>query len=140
MATIDLAALTLGDVSVSGKGAKSCQFTAHGLQVLVHFEAMSIAFEPSAYNDPDATRVNMVFRPTAEVIDTLTQLDEWILQAVCKDPPKYFGKQRSSDQIRESYTPIVKTSEKYEPSFMPCHALHCMACIVIIIIYFYFMN
>ena len=37
MATIDLAALTLGDVSVSGKGAKSCQFTAHGLPVVAIF-------------------------------------------------------------------------------------------------------
>ena len=103
MATIDLAALTLGDVSVSGKGAKSCQFTSHGLPVVSNFEAMSIAFEPSAYNDPDASRVNMVFRPTADVIDVLTELDEWVLQAVCQNPTKYFGKQRPLDQICEPY-------------------------------------
>ena len=70
---------------------------------MANFEAMTIAFEPSAFNDPDATRVNIVFRPTSDVIDALTQLDEWIVQTVCKDNMKYFGKQRSLDQICEPY-------------------------------------
>ncbi len=106
MPAFDLTALQLGDIVTSGKGAKSAPFTSNGKPVVANFEAMQIAFEPSAFQDPDATRVNVVFRPTDEVIHALTELDEFVLTTVCKDPVRWFGKVRSETQIRESYSAI----------------------------------
>ena len=104
MPAFDLTALQIGDVVTSGKGAKSAPFTSNGKPVAANLEAMQIAFEPSAFQDPDATRVNIVFRPTDSVIHSLTELDEFILTTVCKDSVRWLGKARSETQIRESYT------------------------------------
>jgi len=110
MPGFDLSALTLGDVSVSGKGAKSCAFA--GPSLLATFLGR-VAFEPSAFGEAESTRVNLVIRPSDADVQALQQLDEWVLAAVQKDPVKYFGKQRSADQIAESYTPCTKYHEKY---------------------------
>ncbi len=99
MPAFDLTALQLGDVVTSGKGAKSAPFTSNGKPVVANFEAMQIAFEPSAFQDPDATRVNMVFRPTDEVIHALTELDEFVLKNGVQGPRQVVrqGTQRDSD-------------------------------------------
>ncbi len=115
MANFDLSALTLGDVSTSGKGAKSCPFYSGGSVAAATLEAMPVCYEPSAYGDETATRVNIVFRPPQGVLDAITALDEWIIKTATKDSVKFFGKQKSEEQIRESYQPLVKTSEKYPP-------------------------
>ena len=114
MTTFDLAALSLGDVSVSGKGAKSCLFYSQGsASASVTLEPMPVCYEPSAYGDDQATRVNIVFRPSAAVLEHMVELDELIIKLVTKDSIKFFGKVRSEDLVRESYQPLVKTSEKY---------------------------
>ena len=117
MPAFDLTTLQIGDVVTTGKGAKTAPFTSEGKPVFANLWPMQIRFEPSAFQDPDATRVNMVFRPPEEVIQHLQELDEFILQTVCKDPARWFGKARSETQIRESYNPIVKLHDKYLPSF-----------------------
>ena len=116
MTTFDLAALNLGDVSVSGKGAKNCPFYSQGAaSANVTLEPMPVCYEPSAYGDDQATRVNIVFRPGAAVLDHFEELDELIIKLVARDSLKFFGKVRSEDLVRESYQPLVKTSEKYPP-------------------------
>ncbi len=112
MANFDLSALTLGDVSVTGKGAKSCPFYSHGGIAAATPEAMPLCYEPSAYNDDQATRVNIVFRPPQTVLDSITELDQWIIQAATKDSVKFFGKQKSEEQIRESYQPLVRQNAR----------------------------
>ena len=108
MANFDLSALTLGDVSTSGKGAKSCPFYSGGSVAAATLEPMPVCYEPSAYGDEAAPRVNIVFRPPQGVLDSITALDEWIIQAAAKDSVKFFGKAKTEDQIRESYQPLVK--------------------------------
>ena len=116
MTTFDLAALNLGDVSVSGKGAKNCPFYSQGAaSANVTLEPMHVCYEPSAYGDDQATRVNIVFRPGAAVLEHFEELDELIIKLVTKDSLKFFGKVRSEDLVRESYQPLIKTSEKYPP-------------------------
>ncbi len=94
MVIVELTAITLGDVCVSGEGANSAPCTSNGQPVIANFEAAQIAFEPSAFNAPAAARINIIFRPTSDVIDTLAQLDEWIVASVVKDSVKYFGDPR----------------------------------------------
>jgi hypothetical protein len=110
MPAFDLSAVSLGDVSTSGKGAKSCPFV--GPSLLATFQGR-VAFEPSAFGDTESTRVNLVIRPSDEDVQALQQLDAWVLSTVQRDPVKYFGKQRSVEQIAESYTPSIKHHEKY---------------------------
>ena len=108
-------ALEIGSVTISGKGAKRAPFTVNGSPVVAKLDPMAVAFEPSAFKDREATRVNFVFHPSDAVVAELDKLDEWILQEVIKDPIRYFAKARSEAQIRESYSPIVKRHEKYMP-------------------------
>ena len=109
----DLSALTLGDVSVTGKGAKACPFFSHNQAAAATLDPMPVCYEPSAYGDAEATRVNIVFRPSQAILEAMEALDEWIIQAATKDSLKFFGKAKTEDQIRESYQPLVKTSDKY---------------------------
>ena len=93
MSTFDLAALSLGDVSVSGKGAKNCPFYSQGAaSANVTLEPMPVCYEPSAYGDDQATRVNIVFRPPCAVREHMEELDELIIKLVAKDSVKFFWK------------------------------------------------
>ena len=60
-ATIDLASLALGDVTTTGKGAKQIPLSTIGGEAVIWRpkDALTVLFEPSAYNQPDATRVNL---------------------------------------------------------------------------------
>ena len=60
-ATIDLASLALGDVATTGKGAKQIPLTTIGGEAVIWRpkDSLTLLFEPSAYNQPDATRVNL---------------------------------------------------------------------------------
>ena len=116
MAAFPLDALHLADIMVSGRGAKSCPFTANGKPVTQVFGPMRVAFEPSAYGDQDASRVNICWRiPDDATMDAFEGLDRWVLETVSKDPVKYFGKHKTADQIQDSYCSCVKRSEKYTP-------------------------
>jgi len=114
MWVFDTSSLLIKDVTSSGKGSKGADISLRdGSPAVVTLEGLQVAFEPSMFNDPQATRVNIVWRPNERVEAHLTELDEWIISAVAANPGKYFGKARSEDSIREAYTPIVKLSDKY---------------------------
>ena len=109
--------LAIGECVISGKGAKSAPITSDGCPAVVTMEPMRVCFEPSAYGDAEASRVNIVWRPSDEAVEQLGELDEWVLQTVSKNALRFFGKAKSVDQLRETYSPIVKTSDKYPPNF-----------------------
>lgn len=78
-----------------------------------NFAPMQVCFEPSAYGDADASRVNIVFRPDEETIAWLEELDNWIVQAAAKESLRFFGKAKTAEQLTETYQPIVKRSARY---------------------------
>ena len=115
MAAFDLNA-TLGDVTVTGRGAKQVSVCCPDSQIAVWtLGAMPVAYEPSAFQDPNATRVNMVFRPTPEILSFMDALDNWVLEQVAANSERIFGKPRSDAQLRDMYQPMVKRSEKFPP-------------------------
>ena len=118
MATPDVSTLTLQDVVISGKGSKTASIQCGRKEAVLTIQA-PVAFEPSAYGDSEKTaaRVNLVLRPCEQDVEWLSELDEWVISTVAKDATKYFGKQRSAEQIRESYTPSIRDSEKYSATF-----------------------
>ena len=77
MSLFDATSLKIEDPVLSGKGVKSLPFSIDGKAVPgAVFPEMEVAFEPTGYNDPEASRVNLVFKPSADVIAQMTQLDE----------------------------------------------------------------
>jgi hypothetical protein len=117
---IDLAALALGDVCTSGKGAKSVPFWYPKREVPVFQppEPLAVLYEPSGFNDATAERVNLVMRPTPELLGQLEALDNQIVAMLALDSVKYFAKPMTEAEVRERYSPLVKTSDKgYLPTF-----------------------
>ncbi len=77
-ANIDLASLALGDVVTTGKGARQIPLTSISGEAVIWRpkDALTVLFEPSAYNQPDATRVNLCLSVTPSVAASLADLDE----------------------------------------------------------------
>ena len=72
MTTLDF---KLGDLTISSKGARAIPVSTKSGQPLIwmHNEALTVCYQPSAYNDPDATRVNLfghdtILSRTAEIL------------------------------------------------------------------------
>ena len=113
MSLFDTTSLKIEDPIVTGKGAKTSGFSIDGKPVPgALFPGMEVCFEPTAYNDSEATRVNLVFKPTADVVVQMSTLDEWIIKQAASDSVRLFGKTRSEEVLRDAYQAIVKTSDK----------------------------
>ena len=117
MSAFDLSQVSLGAVAVSSKGAKSLAFNSPGTPIAATLDPVEVCFEPSSYGDDGtATRVNIVFRPSQEAAADLEQLDLWLLRTAVDNSLAWFGKQKTAEQLEESYTPILKVT-KYGPQF-----------------------
>ena len=92
-------------------------FNSPGTPIAATLDSVEVCFEPSSYGDDGtATRVNIVFRPSEAIAADLEQLDAWLLRTAAENSLAWFGKQKSVDQLGESYTPILKQT-KYGPQF-----------------------
>ena len=114
--TLSVECLSLGDVTTSGK-AKTAPFTVKNGPAEFTLPALEVAFEPSAYQDDDATRVNIVFKVNLVHEEELGQIDKWILDKVAEDPVKFFGKAKTLESLVETYTPCIKKTEKWGSQF-----------------------
>ena len=112
-ATIDLVSLALGDVVTSGKGAKQIPLsTISGEAVLWKpKDALTVLFEPSAYNQPDATRVNLCLSVTPSVAASLADLDEWCITTLAAQSSKLLGSQLSVEEVRNKFQPTLRVHE-----------------------------
>ena len=117
MAASLLTCLTIGGIQTY-KGSKSASVCfINGNPAIVNFPAMQVAFEPAHFSDPEASRVNIVWRPTQEVEEMLKNLDTWVLTQAKEHSVQWFGKQRSEESIHESYVPVLKSSDRYASTF-----------------------
>ena len=114
--TLSVEGLSLGDVTTSGK-AKTAPFSVNGGPAEFTMPSLRVAFEPSAYQDEEATRVNIVFKVSLVHEEELGAIDKWILDTVCADPVRFFGKAKTRESIVETYTPCIKQTEKYGSQF-----------------------
>ena len=76
-ANIDLKNLKLGDFIVSSKGAKSIPLTTHDGKPVIWqpSECLTPCFEPSAFNDPEASRGNLSLTPSDSIERHLKAVD-----------------------------------------------------------------
>ena len=114
MQTIDTDKLKFAPLITSAKGAKQLPILyATGENVVWQpKDFMEIAFEPSAYNDPEANRVSMCLTPSEDMCETINALDEWCINKLSSDPVGLIGVQMTPEQIRERFVSCLKTSEK----------------------------
>ena len=76
----DLAALTLSNPVAGAKGAKTATLSYQNKPIIWQPDAQTVAFEPTAYqNEVNATRVNLVMRASLQTVETLTELDEHMI-------------------------------------------------------------
>ena len=106
--------IKLGDLVTSSKGAKTIPITLFGN--IVDWQPIGEyvpCFEPSAFNDPEASRVNISLMTSTTVIETeLNQLDAHICALLTKDSQKYFGQILTEAQVKERMQPSVRISDK----------------------------
>jgi hypothetical protein len=98
--TLSVECLSLGDVTSPGK-AKTAPFSVNGGPAEFTLPALKVAFEPSAYQDDDATRVNIVFKVSLVNEEELGQIDKWILDTASADPVKFFGKAKTRESRQD---------------------------------------
>ena len=113
-ATIDVATLNFAALTVTAKGGKQLPaLYIDGSPVAFQPEALlEVPFEPSAFNDPEATRVTLCLIPTEDLCETIKELDAWVLESLIANPTNLLGLTLSAEQIRERYVSSIKVSEK----------------------------
>ena len=109
---IPLDSLTAGDVFVTGKGAKQIPLALDGEAVLWQpKEWLTMPWEPSAFNNPEATRLNLVFNATPATADSLRALDEWSVSTLTEHSERLLGQKLSKEEVAKRYQPSLKTHE-----------------------------
>ena len=109
----------IGDIVTSSRGAKSIPILTYDNQPFIWMPAdmQNVVYEPCAYNDDNANRVDVCFAVTEALETQLTIYDGVILKALTKDSMKYFGQSLTETQIKERVQPSIKTSEKGYSNF-----------------------
>ena len=112
-AIIDLASLALGELQTTGKGAKQIPLSTIGGEAIIWRpkDALTVLFEPSAYNQPDATRVNLCLSVTPAVVSSLQDFDEWCVNTLAAESPRLLGSVLSAEEVRNRFQPTLRTHE-----------------------------
>ena len=112
-ATIDFATLALGDIVSTSKGAKQIPLTSTGGEAIVWKpkDALTVLFEPSAYNQPDATRVNLCLSVTPSVAASLADLDEFCVNTLAAESSRLLGTQLSVQEARNRFQSTLRIHE-----------------------------
>ena len=74
-------------------------------------DTLTVLFEPSAYNQPDATRVNLCLSVTPSIAASLTELDEWFVNTLAAESSRLLGSQLSVEEVRKRFQPTLRTHE-----------------------------
>ena len=113
MSSIDVSAMELGSLQVSAKGAKQVPiFDQNDKSIFLQLGPLSTLFEPSAFGDPAATRVNLVLSSNELVEAELQKLDSRVVELLAADSTKYFGTALSEAQVLKRMQPSIRVSDK----------------------------
>ena len=109
---IPLDNLQVGETFLTGKGAKQIPLTIDGEPVVWQpKEYLSIPWEPAAFGNPEATRVNLTFNATPATAESLRAFDEFSIAILAERSEKLFGHKVSLEDMRKRYQPTMKTHE-----------------------------
>ena len=74
-------------------------------------DGLTVLFEPSAYNQPDATRVNLCLSVTPAVVSSLQAFDDWCVTTLAAQSSRLLGSQLSVEEVRNRYQPTLRVHE-----------------------------
>ena len=77
--TFDISDITVGAPVVSAKGAKTIPLSYNGNPITWLPDTQIVAYQPSAFQNEEATRVNLVMRASPSAIEALSALDEYMM-------------------------------------------------------------
>ena len=88
MSTLDISTLAFAALYQTPKGAKRLPaLFKNGDPVAWQTDDfMEIPFEPSAFGDPEASRVILCFSPSPELCKTIQELDAWCIDTLIANP------------------------------------------------------
>ena len=116
--TFDISDITVGAPVVSAKGAKTVPLSYNGNPITWLPDTQIVAYQPSAFQNEEATRVNLVMRASPSAIEALSSLDEYMIDVGVSQSERFFGKVLTRDEVIMRYNPCLKKSDKgYEPTF-----------------------
>lgn len=114
MSTLDVYGFSLADPVTTGKGAKFVPVKAHPAWTP---GPLKILFEPGNFAGALGDRVNMVFAASPEIASQLRALDSYVKVHLERTSERVIGKKLSEADVNYRYKPLLKPSDKYEPSF-----------------------
>ena len=119
MSTIpQLNKLTLGPLLTTSKGAKQIQISNDGGPLIfTPKEYLEIPFEPSHFSDKESSRLSICFAPTPELESFQRILETWCQKALAVKSKEFLGTEQTQEQIKETFSTSLKTSEKGYQSF-----------------------
>ena len=110
---IDTSRLACQDTYTSSKGAKQVPL-AYLDGAAVQWQPrtpMSVLWEPSAYNDDAATRLNISFAPNPEVSQELQRFDTWSVETLSEESTRLFGTTLDKEEVHRRYQPALRVHE-----------------------------
>ena len=116
----NISKLTLGPILTTTKGSKQIAISKDDGSPLIWTpsEYLEVAFEPSSFSDPQASRVSICFNPTEEITNSFLGIFEgWSVKTLAKKSKELLGSEQTEAQIKEKFQSCVKTSEKGWTSF-----------------------
>ena len=108
--------ITLGDVQISGKGAKSIPvYGADGKPIYLFPSSMSVPFNASSYNNIEANRITLSFTPTDELIEQIRDIEKEVKNQLSSRLPELFGSQSATlEKQDEWFQSVIKTNKGYQ--------------------------
>ena len=88
--------ITLGEIQTSSKGARSIPISYAGDQrdrVFIFTGKQEVPFNPAAYQNAEATRVNLCFAPTDDFAALISAIDDQIKSQLAPRLKEIFGEQ-----------------------------------------------
>ena len=111
--------IVVGEVAPNARGIKTAivALRTGAPATFLPTSPVRVTFEPSAFNDPTATRLNLVMQASAEVCAYLEQVDAWAIEHITKNSLSFFKKVLTSAEVAQMHKPCIQASEKYDASF-----------------------
>jgi hypothetical protein len=104
----------LGDLITTSKGSRQIPVTTQTSSPLIWMpnDALSVCYQPSAFNEPDATRVNICLGMTDSLEKQLNSFDDSLIISIAENSKKYFGQVLTNEEVKQKMQPSVRVSEK----------------------------
>jgi hypothetical protein len=105
--------IKLGQLQINPKGAKQVPISLdNDKSLFLRHGPLAPLFEPSAFNDPLATRVNLSLSVNDALEYELKSIDDQIVKLLAVDSLRFFGSEQTEAQIKDRMLPSIRISEK----------------------------